>query len=500
MSMYRKQPGVTNFRQYQAPPTSKIATSNSSNKSYHSYGQSSYSYSSNYQKREERVPLNLTNYRANIIPNNTSNTANTEKLNSSFSPILSYQFSHRVNYSKNFDKKDEPNTNYISKSYVPSSPNIIKSITPIENPSPSPPFQIAKSNNSNKDSESCFRPTSYHLKYSNVSANFQYKDDYKPTEYVTKSSAVSSQLLKSIQEQKQNQNQSQNQNQTFDPNSNDQEKPNFDYNASLFFAKQALLNGSNYKQYRNDDFDQKDSSQSDLNQNYDISKPSQSNYNAPQFNLNNNDNNNSITSYYSKSNAINNDLSYKNNFNFNNNNNDLYNNDNKNNYSFGNNSNTTNNNNNNENEFDDDFLAKLKKSISSSVSGDNPNAKSGIDSKYDRDSFTSFHLHQNNDVNDNSFNDEVITIDIPKKKERVDPIPIPDTNENGIDLQAKLAKFRQTISLVRKTEEDYGDMFPQEKKTEDNTEKEGDELTLKDANNDMLSEPSLIFADSPNQS
>lgn len=519
MSSYRKQNGVTNFRQYQAPTTSQIPSSNSSSRSYYSHSQPSNNnnnnYSTSFQQKKpivERKPLNLTNYRANLMPSNSNNV---EKSSSSYSPILNYQFSHRVNYSKNFEKKEEPTPSYSSSSaskaasYNSSNSKIAKSSIQTEDISPSPTpsysshsFQISKSNN--KDSESYFRPTSFHLKYSSVMANFQYKDDYKPTEYVTKSSSASLQLLKSIQEQNQTQSQvsNSNQNQTFDPNAKDQEKPNFDYNASLFFAKQALLNGSNYKQYRNDDYDQKDSSQTDLNQNYDIQKSSQPNYNTSQFNLNNNDNGNTITSYYSKSNPSS-DTSYKNNFSFNNSNNSsIFNNDSKTNYSFNSSTNNTNSitTNNNENELDDDdFLTKLKKSISSSVSGENSNQQP----KYDRDSFTSFHMLKNeNNTNNRTYEEEAITIDIPKKKEKVDSLSVQNGNDNGLDLQAKLAKFRQTISLVRKTEEDYGDMFPQEKsKTENNNDdKDGDQSILKDTTNDMLSEPSLIFADSQNQS
>ena len=102
-----------------------------------------------------------------------------------------------------------------------------------------------------------------------------------------------------------------------------------------------------------------------------------------------------------------------------------------------------------------------------------------------------------------------IELEMPKKKpqQEVNPVELKDINDKTINLQEKLAKFRETISLVKKTEEEYIDLFPQEninndKSNENQKDQNGndqeDESTFKDFQNDMMSEPSLIFADTNN--
>lgn len=111
-------------------------------------------------------------------------------------------------------------------------------------------------------------------------------------------------------------------------------------------------------------------------------------------------------------------------------------------------------------------------------------------------------MNQSNDTSEfepsnryKSGNDDIDSLlDIPIKTLSVSksPVLLKDENNEPLDIQAKLAKFRETISLVKKTEEDYGEWFPQEKT---DLPKNKPKESLNEANNEMLSEPSLIFAD-----
>ncbi|OHS96758.1 hypothetical protein TRFO_37010 [Tritrichomonas foetus] len=84
------------------------------------------------------------------------------------------------------------------------------------------------------------------------------------------------------------------------------------------------------------------------------------------------------------------------------------------------------------------------------------------------------------------------------KEEHVneDSVILKDGNNKVIDLNEKLAKFRQTIRIVRKTEEDFGSFLKSDDGGKPNNEDEKETNDVKE----MDSEPSLIFNDQQQKS
>lgn len=75
-------------------------------------------------------------------------------------------------------------------------------------------------------------------------------------------------------------------------------------------------------------------------------------------------------------------------------------------------------------------------------------------------------------------------------------IIISNGNKKMINLSEKLEKFRSTINIVRKTEEDFGDLLKSEEDDEETSSVKPNTLSeIKELPAEALSEPSLIFND-----
>ncbi|OHT14847.1 hypothetical protein TRFO_14810 [Tritrichomonas foetus] len=497
MSYFRS--NVTNFRQYDTSPSQgsssihySIYNSPAAEESnYFSFEPSMSSIKSQgrfkSRKSPKKSPLNPTSYHGNLMFTECDKNdvrskfySNRYKSDSMHDTQENNRIPQSVLRMKQFQNTIENNnldasnfSNPLSNSTTSS--NKSSNNSPImfeENQSNShnpPNMHFTKENGAYK----CTRPTSYHQRFSTmISANIEYKDDYKPTEFTKKSDQkpqIDQNTKFAFPFQKENNNETKFNFSTFNSKSND----NIDINA--------LLNN------------EIDSSQNQNN--------NQHFYNFMNLNGNSNSNNNNNASLFFARQSLQNELTgntpeiEKNEGNSWNNRmgrDELKTERNEpNNHSssfFRNDSNSQ------EKNMDDyrQIITKSKMAI------DNLDAKPKL-TKLDDD-----------DKSD-SLSEILRDIEVPRKNisnsRNVNPIVLKDSNNKEIDLHEKLLKFRQTISLVKNlTEEDYIDMFPQENINQDNknnnNENNGNtgngDHSLKENPFDMMSEPSLIFAEPSN--
>lgn len=119
------------------------------------------------------------------------------------------------------------------------------------------------------------------------------------------------------------------------------------------------------------------------------------------------------------------------------------------------------------------------------------------DQSKDLNSSSAFPNQENDFLHENEKEEDSLPpiLNTETKSKLNDPVIISTSENKVINLTEKLAKFRNTISIVRKTEEDYGDLL----KSDEELAKEKEDINnSKDQEAINLSEPSLIFNDQQN--